>query len=110
MLLPLIDALPAIRGKRGRPWRKPILVTADKAYHSEDREFGLIARGIGSLLPRRGTDEDRGLGSLRWVVERTVAWLRQFRRLKLRYERRPDIHLAFLLLGCIVICWRATTW
>jgi transposase len=40
----------------------------------------------------------------RWVVERTFAWLNQFRQLRLRYEKRPDMHLAFLTFACIRIC------
>ena len=34
-----------------------------------------------------------GLGVVRWMVERTLAWLRQFRHLRVRYERRADIHV-----------------
>jgi len=45
------------------------------------------------------------LGVFRWVVERTIAWLHQFRRLRVRYERRADIHEAFLTVGCILVCW-----
>jgi transposase len=41
-----------------------------------------------------------GLGTKRWVVERTIAWLHQYRRLRVRYERRHDIHEAFLAIGC----------
>jgi transposase len=41
----------------------------------------------------------------RWVVERTLAWLHRFRRLNIRYERRPMVHQAFLSLGCALICW-----
>jgi hypothetical protein len=41
------------------------------------------------------------------VVERTLAWLNQFRRLTVRYERRQDIHEAFLSLGCALICFNA---
>ncbi|PRH39968.1 transposase, partial [Burkholderia vietnamiensis] len=41
----------------------------------------------------------------RWVVERTHAWLHHFRRLRIRFERRADIHGAFLKLGCCLICW-----
>jgi transposase len=48
-----------------------------------------------------------GLGLWRWVVERTFAWLNQFRRLRVRYDRRPDIHAAFLSLRCAPICWQA---
>jgi transposase len=45
------------------------------------------------------------VGQWRWLVERTFAWLNQFRRLRVRYERRADIHEAFLSLGCLQICW-----
>jgi transposase len=105
-LLDLIDAIPPVRGKAGAPKRKPDSVTADKAYHSQLREMLLWTRGITPMLPRRGTDDDTSLGRLRWVVERTIAWLHQFRRLRVRYERRADIHQAFLSLGCAIICLR----
>ncbi len=45
------------------------------------------------------------LGRHRWVVERTLSWLNRYRRLKVRYERRADVHQAFLELGCALICW-----
>ena len=38
-------------------------------------------------------------------VERSIAWLHNFRRLIVRYERRADIHQAFLTLAAILICW-----
>jgi hypothetical protein len=41
------------------------------------------------------------------VAERTLAWLNRFRRLRVRYERRDDIHRAFLTLGCALICWNS---
>lgn len=43
------------------------------------------------------------LGRHRWVVEWALAWLAKFRRLTIRYERRDDIHEAFVLLGCSLI-------
>ena len=48
-----------------------------------------------------------GLGSQRWVVERTLSWLHQHRRLRIRYERQAEIHEAFLSLACSLICLRA---
>ena len=39
-------------------------------------------------------------------MERTIAWLNQMKRLVIRYERRDDIHEAFLTLGCALICFR----
>lgn len=47
-----------------------------------------------------------GLGKTRWVVERTFAWLHQFKRLRIRYEIRADFHLALLQLACSIICLR----
>lgn len=41
-----------------------------------------------------------------WVVERTFAWLHGFRRLRIRWERRADIHEAFLRLACCLITHR----
>ena len=53
-----------------------------------------------------GSPDGSGLGVFRWVAERTLAWRHRFRRLALRYERRADIHEAFLTLGCDLITWR----
>jgi len=41
-----------------------------------------------------------------------VRWLNQFRRLRVRYDKRADIHEAFLSLGCALICWQSLrkTW
>jgi hypothetical protein len=39
-----------------------------------------------------------------WVIERTFAWLNQFRRFRVRYEKRADIHEGLMLLGCVLIC------
>ena len=105
-LLPLIEAIPPIRGKRGCPRRKPKLVQADRAYDSDPHRAALRARGIKSEIARRRTQHGSGLGKTRWVVERTIAWLHWFRRLRIRYERLPSIHEAFLKIGCSLICWR----
>jgi transposase len=48
---------------------------------------------------------DTGLGTQRWVVE-TFAWSHNFRRLRTRYERDGDLHLAFMPLSCAVIWHR----
>jgi transposase len=104
-LLPLLDAIPPIGGKPGAPRRRPDLVQGDRAYDSQPLREALAARGIDTALARRYTGHGSGLGKTRWVVERTIAWLHWFRRLRIRYERRADIHEAFLKLGCCMICW-----
>jgi transposase len=105
-LLPLVQAIPPIAGKPGRPQRKPELVQADRGYDSNPHRAALKARGIQSQIARRRTKHGSGLGKTRWVVERTIAWLHWFRRLRIRYERLPRIHEAFLKIGCALICWR----
>ena len=65
-----------------------------------------FARHIIPFLAKRNTAHSSALGRWRWVVERTFAWLNQFHRLRVRYEKRADIHEAFLSLGCALICWR----
>lgn len=106
-LLGLVDAIPPIAGKRGHPLRRPKLAQADRGYDSEPHRKDLAARGIKTLIARRRTEHGSGLGKTRWVVERTIAWLHQFRRLRVRYERLADIHEAFLKIGCAIICWRS---
>jgi len=49
------------------------------------------------------------LGKVRWVVERTFAWLHAFRRLRIRWGRRDDIHLGLVQLACSLICLRQLT-
>lgn len=105
-MLPLLGAIPPIAGKPGRPRRKPDLVQADRGYDSNPHRRALAERGIETEIARRYTEHGSGLGKTRWVVERSIAWLHQFRRLRIRYERRPEIHEAFLTLGCALICWR----
>jgi transposase len=103
-LLPLIDAIPPVRGKPGRPRKRPKRAQGDRAYHSQRHREELRRRGIQPVLASRNTPHGSGLGVFRWVVERTTSWLHQFRRLRVRCEKRDDIHEAFLKLGCIVIC------
>jgi transposase len=66
----------------------------------------LRQRGIGSDIARRQTKHGSGLGRIRWVVERTFAWLHHFKRLLVRYDRRHEIHEAFLALACCLVCFR----
>jgi len=104
--LALVDSIPPLQGPRGRPRSRPDRVLGDRAYDAEKIRTRLRSKGIQPLLAQRNTAHGSGLGTQRWVVERTFAWLNQFRRLRVRYEKRADIHEAFLALGCALICWR----
>jgi len=105
----LLEAIPPIGGKVGRPARRPEEVFADRAYDSDPHREQLAQRGIDAAIAERNSEHGGGLGIFRWavgpsgVVERTISWLHQFPRLRIRYESRADVHLAFMTLACIVI-------
>lgn len=109
-LIEMVDALPPIKGKLGAPRRRPDAVQGDRGYRSKLNRNLLWVRGIQPIIPPDRVDgkevHGSGLGTTRWVVERTISWLRKFRRLRVRYDRRADIHQAFLTLGCALICHR----
>lgn len=105
--LALVDAIPSVRGPRGRPRRRPAKADADKGYDFRDIRVGLRLRHITPRIARRGIESSKRLGHHRWVVERTLAWLHRFKRLRIREERYPEIHLALLQLGCCLILYRA---
>ncbi|MGX5207199.1 IS5 family transposase [Streptomyces violaceus] len=83
-LLPLLDAIPTIRGFRGHPRHKPRRLYADRGYDFDKYRRRLWKRGIKPMIARRGVDHGSGLGKVRWVVERAFAWLHQFKRLRIR--------------------------
>ncbi|MFF7240284.1 IS5 family transposase [Streptomyces collinus] len=105
-LVPLLQAVPPVRGKRGRPRRRPDTVLGDRGYDHDKYRRLAWALGIKPVIARRGVPHGSGLGTDRWVVERTFAHLHWFRRLRIRWEVRDDIHEAFLSLACSLICWR----
>ncbi|MPW11654.1 IS5 family transposase [Paraburkholderia sp. CNPSo 3155] len=105
-LHPLVDAIPPIAGKRGRPLSKPRIVQGDRGYDHDKYRRPLYAAGIATEIARRGEPHGSGLGKTRWVVERTISWLHNLRRLRIRFERLAFIHEAFMKIACCIICWR----
>jgi len=104
--LPLFDAIPPVRGRRGRPRKRPKKAHGDKGYDFAVVRRGLRQRHIIPRIARRGIESSERLGRHRWVVERTLGWLHRMKRLRVREERRADLHLALLQLGCSVILFR----
>jgi transposase len=104
-LAELVDRVEPIKRPRGRPRKRPDKLHADKAYDHATHRRTLRDRGITPRIARKGVESSERLGRHRWVVERTLAWLGRYRRLRVRDERRDDIHQAFLDLGCALICW-----
>jgi transposase len=89
----------------------------DKAWDSAKHATALrLERGIELIAPKRGgkrpskrKQDGRSLRRYRrrWKVERLFAWLKQFRRIATRWERKAENYLGFLHLGCAVILLRS---
>lgn len=92
----VVDAVPPIQQLRGSPRRRPGKLHADKAYDHRCCRRALTRRRIQLRIARRGIESSAKLGHHPWVVERTLAWVSQSRRLAIRHERRADVHTAFL--------------
>jgi transposase len=95
----------------GRPRSRPEKLIADRGYDSNPLRADLDARGIQPIIPARSNNtvathqDGRHLRRYkrRWIVERTNAWIQNFRRLVVRYERSAQIftaliHLAFSMI------------
>jgi transposase len=92
--LPLVDAIPPLQGKRGRPRCHPDRVLGIGPTTREPSEGDCVFVAFCPYWPYVEDDTAVGLGRWRWVVERTFAWLSQFRRLRVRYDKRADVHEA----------------
>jgi transposase len=103
----MMDAVPPIRsGGPGRPRRRFRKLHADKGYDSRANRQAVQARGMVPRIARRGIESSERLGRHRWVVERTIAWEHQFRRLLVRHDRQASVHLGFLELASAIISFK----
>jgi transposase len=91
----------------------PPRLVGDKAWDSPKHARSLNhERNIELIAPVKSNSKRKQDGrSLRryrrrWKVERLFAWLKQFRRIATRWERKAQSYLGFLLLGCAVILLR----
>lgn len=103
--LPLATVVACPLPRYGEPGRMPVELLGDRGYDSQAREDLPRWIGVEPVRGRPGEPHGSGLGRDRYVVERTIAAVHQNRRLKVRYERRADVHQAFLTLACIKVCW-----
>ena len=101
-----MDHARGLAGRPGRPRRRPDSLVGDKGDDSNPNRHEQHKRRILSVISRKGAPSIKGLGKLRYVVEQTFALLHQFRRLAVRWERRTELHDAFVSLAFSLICWR----
>ena len=100
----LVDDIPPIRGRRGRPRRKPKAVYGDRQYGTPGIGKASSSGASRTTWRDQRTPHGSGLGKIRYVVERSLAWVGQARRLKIRYDKLPSIHRAFHFLQLARIC------
>jgi transposase len=104
-----VQAIPAIRSKRGPRRRRPGKLHADQGYDYEHLRTWLRRRRITPRIARRGIESSEKLGRHRWVIERSLAWLTGYRRLTLRYERSARLFAAFLTMAATLTCYKKLT-
>jgi transposase len=100
--------------RRGRPRQTPKRVIADRGFDSDPLRKRLKKRGIELIAPYRENNKNRRYEDKRklrrykhrWIVERTNAWLGQFRRLLVRHEHLLSTYRAFFYIACFLITLR----
>jgi transposase len=80
--------------------------TAMASAHMPDEFFETVAHHLEPHIAKRKTSHGSGLGKVRWVVERTISWLKGLRRMRVRYDRLGVIIDAWTTLAAGVICFR----
>lgn len=108
-LLPAVLDLPRVAGKRGRPRELPDELYADRGYDNDSTRALLAWLGIEPRIAKRKTPHGSGLGKVRWVVERTIGWIKGLRRMRIRYDRSDIIQDAWTTLAAAVICFQIAT-
>jgi transposase len=107
-----LEAIAVPRAGRGRPKKRPKRLIADKGYDSNPLRDSLAKKGIELIAPHRSNrrsetrrQDGRKLRRYRrrWKVERTFAWLQNFRRLVVRWDRHIVVYRAFFHLACALI-------
>jgi transposase len=106
-----LEAIKVPRQGRGRPKKRPKRLIADRGYDSDPLRERLKRIKIDLIAPHRKnrrkpkTQDGRKLRRYRkrWRIERTFAWIGNFRRLVVRYERHIQIYQAFFHLACLMI-------
>ena len=105
-ILPAVFEFPRVRGTSGRPKENPDELYGDRGYDSDWTRLILMWMGITPKIAKRRTEHGSGLGRVRWVVERTIGWLKGFKRMRVRWDRLPDVVYAWNKLAISIICVR----
>ena len=91
---------------------QPQGLSLDKGYDYQEVRDILAEFGFTAHIRSRGEEaqeikREAGKKARRWVVERTHSWLNRFRRILIRWDKKPENYLAFLHFACALIAFRA---
>jgi transposase len=103
-ILPTVVSFPAVPGKPGRPRTHPDALYADAGYDCEATRQLLRWLGIEPHIRRRKSDHGSHLGRVRWVVERTISWIKGLRRMRIRYDRSEVSVNAWTSIAAAAVC------
>ena len=84
----------------------------DKGYDYDEvyailQEFGFTAHVRPRGEEANAIKREAGFKARRWVVERAHSWMNRFRRLLIRWDKKPDNYLGFLHFACGLIAFRS---
>jgi putative transposase len=85
----------------------------DKGYDYQEVRAIVAEFGFTAHIKARGEEaqaikQEAGFRARRWVVERAHSWLNRFRRILVRWEKKPENYVAFLHFACALIAFRAS--
>jgi transposase len=103
-ILPTVVSYPTVPGKVGRPPTHPDKLYADAGYDCEATRILLRWLGIEPHIRKRNETHGSHLGRVRWVVERTISWIKGLRRMRVRYDRSAVSIDAWTSLAAAVVC------
>jgi transposase len=103
-ILPAVTSFPAVGGQPGRPRTHPEDLYADAGFDSEATRSILRWLGITPHIRHRKETHGSHLGRVRWVVERTISWIKGLRRMRVRYDRSGTSIDAWTSIAAAVVC------
>lgn len=113
LALQTIDQI-SVSSRPLHPRKRPEILVADKGYDAKWLRDAMKRRNITPKIPKRrkpGQKEEPAYNTkintyykTRWIVERTNAWLQNYRRITVRWDRICENYEAFIELACILIC------
>jgi transposase len=107
--LELFARLRPLPDSQGRIWQQPRIGQGDRGYGYCQVILPLMLQGIDPWIPRAmEKTHGSGLGKLRYVVERTLSWFKDYRRISVCFERCGNYLQAFHDLAAALICLKRT--